>query len=296
MAYTTNPHITNVRREAVNLVLRQGWTTTKVARHVGVHRTTVWRWLQLPGAHDQRYKLVTRSCRPHGHPRQLKQSIVDRILALREELKRCGEIIWLVLKQEGIQVSRASVGRVLARAGLTSSWYGQKGKQQRKRIPRPHIKQPGDLVQVDAIHFADWRTKQRCFVYTLIDLKSRWAFAAYSSRLTPELSSYFVAAAQKAAGFSFKMIQTDNGGEFGRRFEHLLEIQGIQQRRIRLGRKNDNAHIERFNRTIQDECLGRWPNPLYIPEKLQDYLVFYNTKRLHLSLQGKTPLSVLQSY
>jgi transposase InsO family protein len=185
---------------------------------------------------------------------------------------------------------------VLARAGLTSSWYGAKGKQQRKRIPRPHIKQPGDLVQVDAIHFVDWQTKQRCFVYTLIDLKSRWAFAAYTPRLTPELSSYFVAAAQKAAGFPFRMIQSDNGQEFSKRFEHLLEIQGIRQRRIRLGRKNDNAHIERFNRTIQDECLGRWPNPPSIPEKLREYLVFYNTKRLHCSLQGKAPISVLQRY
>lgn len=296
MAYTTNPHITNVRRQAVNLVLRQGWTTTRAARHVGVHRTTVWRWLSLPGAHDQRYKLVTRTCRPHGHPRQLKQAVVDRILALRAELQRCGAVIWYVLQGEGVQVSLASVGRVLARAGLTSSWYGQQGKERRQRIPRPHIKRPGDLVQVDAIHFVDWRTNQRSYVYTLIDLKSRWAFAAYTPRLTPERSSCFVAAAQKAAGFPFKMIQTDNGSEFGKQFEVLLEIRGIAQRRIRLGRKNDNAHIERFNRTIQDECLGRWPNPRSIPGKLQEYLVFYNTKRLHLGLQGKTPLRVLQRY
>jgi transposase len=147
MAYTTNPHIINVRREAVNLVLLQGWTTTGAARHVGVHRSTVWRWLQLPGASDQRYKLVTGSCRPHSHARQLKQTVVDRILALRAELQRCSEIIWYVLMAEGVRVSLASVGSVLARAGLTSSWYGAPGKQHRRRIPRPHIKRPGDLVQ-----------------------------------------------------------------------------------------------------------------------------------------------------
>lgn len=296
MAYTTNPHITNVRRQAVNLVLYQGWTTTKVARHIGVHRSTVWRWLRLPGASDQRFKLVTRSCRPHSHPKQLKPSIVERILALRDELKRCAQILWYVLRAEGAQVSLSSVGRVLSRAGLTSSWYGTRGKQERKRIPRPYINRPGDLVQVDAIHFVDWRTKQRCFVYTLIDLKSRWAYACYSPRLNPELSSCFVRAAQKAAGFSFRMIQTDNGMEFGKQFEQSLNQIGISQRRIRLGRKNDNAHIERFNRTIQDECLGRWPNPKAIPDKLQDYLVFYNTRRLHCSLQGKTPNDVLQRF
>jgi transposase InsO family protein len=175
-------------------------------------------------------------------------------------------------------------------------WYGQQGKIRRKRIPRPHIERPGDLVQVDAIHFADWKTKRRCFVYTLIDIKSRWAFAAYSPKLSPELSSYFVVAAQKAASFSFKMIQTDNDLEFGNKFEQSLKKDGIQQRRIRLGRKNDNAHIERFNRTLQDEALGRWPRPISIPGKLEEYLEFYNDKRLHLSSRGKTPSSMSQRF
>jgi transposase InsO family protein len=296
MAYTINPHIINVRRGAVNLVLFQGWTTSKTARYIGVHRTTVWRWLQLPGVSDQRYNLVNRSSCPHHHPRQLKPDIIERILALREQLQRCAYIIWTVLTGDGLSVSLSSVGRVLARAGLTSSWYGQPGKIRRKRIPRPYIKQPGDLVQLDAIHFANWKTKQRYYVYTLIDIKSRWSYAAFSNKLTPELSAIFVKRAMLQAGFLFRMIQTDNGQEFSRRFEELLNENGVAQRRIRLGRKNDNAHIERFNRTIQDECLGRWPNPLDITSKLEEWLVYYNTKRLHCSLQGKTPQQVLQRF
>lgn len=296
MAYTTNPHIINVRREAVNLVLLERWSITKAARHIGVHRSTVWRWLQLPGVTDQRFKLATRSCRPHSHPKRITQPVIDRILSLREELRRCAEIIWRVLASEGVRVSLASVGRVLARAGLTSSWYGQQGKQRRRRVARPHIEQPGDLVQLDTIHFVDWHTKQRSFVYTLIDLKSRWAYAAYSPRISPELSGYFVRVAQRAASFKFKLVQTDNGQEFNPGFSRGLERAGIVHRQIRLGRKNDNAHIERFNRTIQDECLGRWPNPSDIPKKLEDYIVFYNDQRLHLSLQGQTPASVLRRF
>jgi transposase InsO family protein len=71
-----------------------------------------------------------------------------------------------------------------------------------------------------------------------------------------------------------------------------LTALGIAQRRIRLGRKNDNAHIERFNRTIQDECLGRWPAIAGIQERLTAYLDFYNTKRVHLGLQCRVPLDV----
>lgn len=117
MAYSNNPYLSNVRRQAVNLVLRSGWNQTKVARHIGVHRTTIWRWLKLPGAKDQRFKLNNRSCRPHHHPKQLKPWLVDRITSLRHELKRCAYIIWRVLVNEGVLVSLASVGRVLARAG-----------------------------------------------------------------------------------------------------------------------------------------------------------------------------------
>lgn len=299
MSYSNNPLLPKARSWAVNLVVKEGLPPSVAARRAGVHRTTLWRWLkrwQELGYTGYVKPLPTNSSRPHSHPKQLKKAVVERIVALRHELQRCAETIWYVLKREGVRVSLASVGRVLSRAGLTSSWYGAPGKQRRKRIPRPHIKQPGDLVQLDAIHFVDWHTRKRCYVYTLIDLKSRWAFAAYSPRLGPDLSWYFVTAAWKAAGFPFTVIQTDNGSEFGNQFEGHLTRAGITQRRIRLGRKNDNAHIERFNRTIQDECLGRWPDPGGIPDKLQDYLVFYNTKRLHLGIQGRTPAEMLRRF
>ena len=298
MSYSSNPLLPKARKWAINLVLKEGLPVTVAARRAGIHRTTLWRWLKLwkkLELHGSSY-LPTQSSRPHHHPRQLSNDLVERIKILRRELNRCAQIIWYVLRNEGIKVSLSSVGRVLARAGLSSSWYGQQGKQYRKRIPRPHIKRPGDLVEIDTIHFVDWKTKQRSFVYTIIDLKSRWAYAAYSPRISPELSSYFVNAAQKAASFKFKLIQSDNGQEFSNQFEIVLGRAGIAQRRIRLGRKNDNAHIERFNRIIQDECLGRWPDPAGIPAKLKDYLVFYNTKRLHLGIQGRTPMKVLQSF
>lgn len=298
MAYSSNPLLPKARKWTINLVLKEGLSISQAALRAGVHRTTVWRWLkrwQEQARHGNAY-IPTRSSRPRAHPKQLSTAVVQRIILLRQQLRRCAYIIWRVLVSEHISVSLSSVGRVLARAGLTSSWYGAQGKQRRKRVPRPRINLPGDLVQVDTIHFADWKTKQRYFVYTLIDIKSRFAYAAYTPRISPELSWYFIAAAERAAGFRFRMIQSDNGTEFGKQLEQRLQQAGIQQRRIRLGRKNDNAHIERFNRTLQDEALGRWPNPETISDKLIEYLEFYNTKRLHCSLQGKTPMSVLQRF
>jgi transposase InsO family protein len=67
-------------------------------------------------------------------------------------------------------------------------------------------------------------------------------------------------------------------------------------RHTRLGRPNDNAHIERFNRIVQEECLGStiyYSTPTtHIQGKLDNYLFYYNFKRVHLSLQYRTPASV----
>lgn len=295
MSYSSNPYLANVRRQAVTLVFG-GHSMALAARKFGVHRTTIWRWCNLPGANDKRVKLVNRSCRPHGHPRQLAQSVVDKIITLRHQWKRCAAYIHALLAREGIRVSLASVSRVLARAQLSERWYGAQGKQYRRRMPRPRVAGPGSFLQLDTIHFVNWRTKERYFVYTLIDLKTRWTYASYSPRISPLESAEFVAAAQRAAPFVFELIQTDNGQEFSKRFEAELSKQGITQRRIRLGKKNDNAHIERFNRTLQDECLGRWPAVQSISEELKKYLEFYNNTRLHSGIQYRTPAEVLQRF
>ena len=63
--------------------------------------------------------------------------------------------------------------------------------------------------------------------------------------------------ARNESGFDFRLVQSDNGPEFSRYFEQVLAKHSIPTRHTRLGRPNDNAHIERFNRTIQEECLGR---------------------------------------
>lgn len=292
MAYSTNIYLPRVRRNAVNLVLFEHWSCQQAARHVGVHRTTVWRWCQHPDAHNRVKVLRTGSARPHSHPHAISATVVQRVLALREQLQRCAAVIHAVLVTEGIRVSLASVGRILARHHQTSRWYGRKGKIARRRMPRPKVQAPGSFTQMDTIHFSNWQTGERYYVYTLIDLRSRWAYAEYSPKISPVVTAAFVERVLGAAPFSITLVQTDNGQEFGRVCEAALARHGITQRRIRLGRKNDNAHIERFNRTLQDECLGRWPSEDGIQVRLTAYLDFYNTKRYHLGIQCRRPMDV----
>ena len=153
MSYFNNPLLPKARRFAVNLVLKEGTTVSVAARKCGIHRSTLYRWLTKAKDLHGRAGIPTTSSRPHAHPRQLSEAVIRRIVELRNTVGRCAAYLHALLKREGIIVSLTSVGRVLARRGLLYSWHGRPGKQRRRRMPRPRVERPGDLVQVDTIHF-----------------------------------------------------------------------------------------------------------------------------------------------
>ncbi|MGH7926701.1 MAG: integrase core domain-containing protein, partial [Candidatus Binatia bacterium] len=63
-------------------------------------------------------------------------------------------------------------------------------------------------------------------------------------------------AATEQSPFPFVLLQSDHGSEFSQKF--TLEV-GVTHRHTRVRTPNDNAHLERFNRTIQEECFSRVP-------------------------------------
>jgi transposase InsO family protein len=89
------------------------------------------------------------------------------------------------------------------------------------------------------------------------------------------------------------MLQADNGPEFQRWYHDQLKSKGITLRHSRVRQSNDNAHIERFNRTIQDECLSSHPKEQTVQARLTPYLNFYNNERPHLGINFQTPGELL---
>jgi putative transposase len=89
-----------------------------------------------------------------------------------------------------------------------------------------------------------------------------------------------------------KTIRTDNGPEFtSKEFELWCHEKGITIQFIQPGRPMQNGYIERFNRLYREAVLDA-----YLFFELQEvriltneWLVEYNTKRPHESLQNLTP-------
>ena len=160
---------------------------------------------------------------------------------------------------------------------------------------RPLADKPGILVQIDTI----WEgiAKERLYVYTLIDVCSRWAHALPTERINTYRSLNFVKQAQEISPFPFNTLQSDHGSEFSKYFTKRINEYGLTHRHSRVRTPSDNGHLERFNRTLQEECLNRIPRNLNRWKKeIPQYLKWYNTKRPHLALAMKTPLEVMQSY
>ncbi len=320
MAYSTNPNLPSARAFALRMLILEQRPLSVVANRCGVNRSTIWRWKQkwnklnehvqftndnrptIQPGHVFRFSackwiIPTLVSRPHTSPHAIGAGVVARILELRAQLKRCAEVIWHhATNIEGLSVSLSSVRRILRRHHC---FDGARKKRVRPDNPRrPHATRPGELVQTDTIHYICPLTQQRRYVYTVIDLHTRMTYAEVHRRILPGLAAATIQRAQKQLGFHFAMVQADNGPEFGRYFAQRLTSAGTAVRHSRLGRPNDNAHIERFNRTIQEECLGNRltykTTNRQVQVRLTAYLDYYNTKRVHLGIQMKTPASMLQ--
>lgn len=290
MSYSKNPNLPHVRAEAVKLV-RGGWSTRKVARHFGYSHSAIVKWCAKVPENVYQYRIIpTESSRPHHHPAELSDEIVRVILDRRYQTNRGADFIHFMLAKEGFDVSLSSVKRTLKRHKLTkySNW-----KKWHQYTPRPLPVAPGQLVEADTIH--DGQPGHQLYIYTLLDVYSRWAYAAPATRATANNSALFLRVAQTQAPFSFKTIQTDHGAEFSKWFTKKLAEQAVLHRHSRVRQPNDNAHLERFNRTIQEECIARLPRKLEVWQKeIPTYLYYYNTERPHMGIDWLTPVEKLE--
>jgi putative transposase len=285
--YTKNPHMPKLRMEAVRLVKYRGWSTRQVARYTGFNQSAIVKWCKKDPTGGW-HRIPTQSSRPNHHPKELRRGVIEKILAIRIKTKRTSEVVHQELVNRGIRVSLNSVRRTIDRHGLMkkrSPW-----KRYHPHVERPLPQKPGDLVQLDTIHrMID--EKERLYVFVLLDVYSRWAYARVYAKMNGATSVKFVAEAEKRAGFSFDMLQSDHGPEFGKWFVSQIKK---KHRYSRIGKPNDNAHIERFNRTLQEECLDGLPDDVeVINSALKKYLRYYNHQRLHLGISLQAPIQLI---
>src|SRR3989339_244554 len=206
-------------------------------------------------------------------------------------------------KKYGLKATRDAFGA--KRSTLYGWWkvYKESGykieslkKEKKQRLSKEFkAKIPGGLIEVDTVVRFDWNIKR--YIITAVDVHSRYAFAFCYDRALSINAKDFIKKLQKIFPYKIKAIQTDNGSEFHKYFKEYLKENNIIHYWNYPGKPFRQGHIEKFNRTIQEEFVD-WNYVLLedtnrFNEKMGNWINWYNTKRFHWGLTLETPVDYL---
>jgi len=134
------------------------------------------------------------------------------------------------------------------------------------------------------------------YAFTGIDIYTREADILVAPALTAAYGRAFLERAMaRRFGGHVTLIQTDGGSEFKDAFLARVQAYCDRHRVARPYKKNEQAYIESFNRTVRKECLG-WGQ--YTVADLpscqvaaEAFLERYHYHRPHLGLGLRPPLT-----
>jgi transposase InsO family protein len=134
-----------------------------------------------------------------------------------------------------------------------------------------------------------------CWVAVVADTFSRRAigFAVFRRQPTAKDVTAMLRRAVVASGGTPRYILTDKGKQFDcLAFKRWCRDRGIRPRYGAVGKPGSIALVERFIRSVKDECTRRLVMPMSVARLRQElslYAYWYNHHRPHQGLAGRTP-------
>ena len=301
------------RLEIINFFDEFGTEATRKAFHKG--RSTIYLWKQKLTKADGKLSVLAPGDKTPFHKRKriVHPFMENFILEYRSSHPGADKTtitpaLATAGKMAGIRpVSESTVGRIihdLKRRGIiprfnkitvngrTGSLLVREGKPAKKKTRKKGVvpQHPGDLIEMDTV--AIFTAGLKRYIFTAIDVRTRFAFAyAYKANSSAN-GSDFIGKFLKVAPFVTRRVQTDNGGEFAKHFDDFCQKNGLIHFFNYPRHPESNGFLERFNRTVQEQCVNLYIDDLDEPDnfnrKLMDYLIWYNTQKPHRGI-GKVP-------
>jgi transposase InsO family protein len=286
----------------------QGWISKLMARY------------RLEG--DAAFEPLSRA--PASSPGATPAATVELILRLRKQLSEAGldagadTIGWHLTHTHGTTVSRATINRILTRAGTITP---EPSKRPKSSYVRFEAEQPNETWQSDFTHYrlqdgtthvtrrgGVRRTERGTDVEILswLDDCSRYALSVTAHR--PVTGPIVLSTFRKAGathGFPTSTL-TDNGRVFTVRLfggiagrnhlEHELRERNIIQKNGKPNHPQTQGKVERFQQTLKKWLRAQPQQPTTLAELqtlLDQFVVIYNTQRPHRSLPKQaTPATI----
>ncbi len=277
---------------------------TRTAKELGIHKSTVSRWLKRANTGypygKRRYSsrgLQRRSTAPKTRPREAL-SPADRV-AIENVRKEYGFDARKIVAFCGLDASHMTVYRFLKRKGLTNAEADHRRPAYQNTV-HMHARNATTIgyLQMDVKYVTPELSglPWTCYEYALIDIYSRYKDGIILNQLDQDGAILALTTMLNRLPFSPVFIQTDNGFEFQKRFRSFVEAQGLEHHYIHKKAPNENAVIERSFRTDEEEFFARYAKPEHYDELREQFAAFlswYNSMRPHFALSLQTPHSII---
>lgn len=313
-AYKHNHMITKEAEERLKLLsFWKHYGLRAATEAFGVKRSTLYYWQKIYRDNNRQIESLTpKSTKPkRTRKRQINPLVIKEIKRLRYDV--CPNLgkdkvkVFLddfCLKQGLKILSSSTIGRTIEDYRIYHhrqkvSHYGViKTVKKKKKLRKPKdfiAYEPGDLIEIDTI--VKFLHGLKRYVITAVDAKTRYTFSWGYLRANSQNARDFFIKLKTAFPYPIRRVQTDNGSEFHKYFTEYLKQQQTIHYWNYPKQPYKNGHIEKYNRTIQEEFID-WneillEEPLRFNRKLMDYLIWYNTERPHWSLKLKSPVDYL---
>lgn len=243
------------------------------------------------------YSWVTRFEQPnnHNHSFPKKHWILDweRESIINYANTHSGEgyrrMTYMMIDDDIAAVSPSTTYRVLKSAGLLNRWNKIKKSSKGNGFEQPVSIHQHWHIDIKYVNFRG----TFLFLISIIDGYSRYIV---HHELRMNMQEYDVEitvqrALEKYPCAKARLI-TDNGSQFiSKDFAEYLKQAGLQHIRTSIAYPQSNGKIERYHRTIHEECLMK-KSLIDLDDarkQIANFIEYYNTKRLHSSLFYLTP-------
>ena len=263
-------------------------------RH-GIARPVLSRWWARYQVQDLA-GLQPQSRRPHRSPTRHPSVVADAIDAVRD-------FGWGVQRiADELGVGHGTVQRALERTGRN-----RLPQAPRRPVHRYEKCRPGELVHLDLKYLPALENRPE-FEYAAIDDFSREGLALIARERSTITATRFLEHVLAQLPYRVEAVMTDNDMMFTMRyafhsdrltrFEQALKSAGIEHRLIRPRSPESNGKVERFIKTIDDECfrITRPHSSRARVGALKLFLDYYNHARPHQSLGGISPIERRDGY
>jgi transposase InsO family protein len=303
-----NARLTFVRRlEMVHDITERGLSQGAAALVHRVSVPTIRKWLGRYLAHGE-VALVDRSSRPALSPRAIAPAKALAIVELRRHRLTQARIA------ASLGVSKSTVGRVLARAGLSQL----KDLEPIAPVVRYEHEAAGDLLHIDTkrlgriLRPGHRVTGNRRGIYGSVDAGWEFLFVAIDDHARIGFTDIYpdegkssavqflrnAAAYYKSLGVQIKRLLTDNGGSFrSKDFAQACADLKIKHGFTRPYRPQTNGKAERFIQSaLREWAYGFiYQNSFERNDQLDAWIHHYNWHRPHQGIGGVAPMSRLKT-